>query len=104
MGLISQTLQQRGRTDLEVDAAAESADSDVDDGDDADRHVHADRERGVNRLEAEELVTARVLVDDDQAQQRQTAADERHQPRQGHVRHHLHVEHTAAVTRRLATT
>jgi len=51
-------------SDLEVDAAAESAHRDVDDGDDADGDVHADGQCGVYGFKTEELVAAGILVDD----------------------------------------
>jgi len=56
--------------DLEVNAAAESADGEVDDGDDTDRDIHTDGQCSVNGLQSQELITAGVLVDDHQTQQR----------------------------------
>jgi len=58
------------RADLEVDAAAESADGQVDDGDDTDGDVHADGQSRIDGFKSEEIVAAGVLVDDDQTQQR----------------------------------
>jgi len=53
------------QSDLEVDAAAESADGDVDNGDDADGDIHADGQRSVYSFKSEEVVTAGVLIDYD---------------------------------------
>ena len=54
-------------TDLEVDAAAEGAHGEVDDGDDADGDIHADGQCSVYGFKPEELVAAGVLVDYHQA-------------------------------------
>jgi len=52
---------------LEVDTAAERADGEVDDCYDANRDVHADSQCRVDCLQTEKFVTARVLVDNDEA-------------------------------------